>query len=382
MKTIFLIRSLEAGGAERVFATYVDALRAHEPLVVLHDPIVDRGFEISDRIVARPIIVNRLVRRLLGFAPPLAKVVEAWCLAKIAREAQAKVIVSFLFKSNRVAILTKRLFARDLRVVLTAHEHLSQHIENAHRYGWERAAQRAIARSMWAHASAVIAVSHGVQDDLVQSFGAPPSKVCVVSNPIDASWIRARAQERVDYPFAGSGRCHLITVGRLSPEKGLDILARSLAVLGRESWDWVIVGDGPVRETLRSLIRESGLDARVHFAGMCENPWSLMKHADILVHPSRSEAFPNVFGEAFALGLPVIATDCSPGVREYLSDGTCGVLVPVEDEFALAASIESLAAQPDRQSQLTRAGLQRVLELNPEVAVAQFETVLREAADR
>ncbi|NNE07029.1 MAG: glycosyltransferase, partial [Gemmatimonadetes bacterium] len=166
MKAIFLIRSLEAGGAERVFATYVDALRSYDPLVVLHDPIVDRGFEVPPRITMRPIIRNRLVRRTLGFVPPVAKIVEAWLLARIARQSGARVIVSFLFKSNRVAILTKRLFAHDLHVVLTAHEQLSQHIVNAHEHGWERAMHRWIARSLWKHADRVVAVSHGVKDDL------------------------------------------------------------------------------------------------------------------------------------------------------------------------------------------------------------------------
>ncbi len=380
MKTIFLIRSLEAGGAERVFATYVDSLRAYEPLVVLHDPIIDRGFEVSPRVTIRPIIENSRLRRALALVPPVAKVVEAWLLARIARQSGARVIVSFLFKSNRVAILTKRLFARDLHIVLTAHEHLSQHIVNAHAYGWERALQRRIARSLWAHADRVIAVSNGVKDDLVREFGAAPAKVEVVSNPIDAARIRARGAERVEYPFEGSGRCHLITVGRLSPEKGLDFLARSLAGVDTNAFDWVVVGDGPERERIRTLVQEAGMEERVHFAGMCENPWSLMRHADILVHPSRSEAFPNVFGEAFALGLPVIASDCSPGVREYLRDGACGILVPVGDEAAMAGAISSLAADAAMREQLGRAGLKRVVELNPEASVAHFEEILREAS--
>ncbi|NNE07562.1 MAG: glycosyltransferase, partial [Gemmatimonadetes bacterium] len=217
--------------------------------------------------------------------------------------------------------------------------------------------------------------------DLVQEFGAQPAKVDVVPNPIDAARIRARGAEMVEYPFAGSGRCHLITVGRLSPEKGLDFLARSLAGVDRGAFDWVIVGDGPERGRIRSLVHEAGMEDRVHFAGMCENPWSLMRHADILVHPSRSEAFPNVFGEAFALGLPVIASDCSPGVREYLSDGACGILVPVGDEGLMAAAISALASDPETRQKLARAGLERVVELNPEASVANFEEILREAGN-
>ena len=95
-----------------------------------------------------------------------------------------------------------------------------------------------------------------------------------------------------------------------------------------------------------SLVRELGLEGRVQLLGMRSNPWKYMASAAAVVLPSRTEAFPNVIGEALALGVPVIAAACSAGIAEYLDNGNCGVMVRPDDVASLAGAMESLLGDP------------------------------------
>ena len=97
----------------------------------------------------------------------------------------------------------------------------------------------------------------------------------------------------------------------------------------------LIVGDGGERPSLESLARGLGLERDVLFVGYTSTPGDYLLAADVVVLPSRSECLPNVALEAMALGKPVVATSVG-GVPEVIEDGRSGLLVPSEDEAALA----------------------------------------------
>src|SRR2546425_838580 len=158
-------------------------------------------------------------------------------------------------------------------------------------------------------------------------------RLTVVHNPIDLHHIKTRAGDSVTLP-AGWSREGLIVVavGRLVKLKGFDLLLQAFARLPDSMGArLLIVGDGEERAALSRAIDQLSLSERVVMVGWQTNPWQYMARAHALVVPSLTEAFPNVIGEALALGLPVLATDCSGGVREYLEDGLCGLLVPAGD---------------------------------------------------
>jgi len=105
-----------------------------------------------------------------------------------------------------------------------------------------------------------------------------------------------------------------------------------------------------------------------------------MARADVVALASRSEAFPNVIGEALALGRPVIATECSPGVAEYLDHGRYGVLVPPDDVDALAAGLERILTDDDLRRELTTHAVRRVEAFALQPVVERYETLLLAAA--
>lgn len=149
----------------------------------------------------------------------------------------------------------------------------------------------------------------------------------------------------------------LITVCRLVPAKGLDILLRACAVLKQKGHPFVlhIIGDGPIREELEKLAVELDLYDDIIFYGYMLHPEEFMPFFDVFVLPSRAEAFGSVFAEAALCWLALVGTSVG-GIAEQIDDGVNGLLVPPEDPEALAEALEKVLTDPDYRYHLARAG--------------------------
>jgi glycosyltransferase involved in cell wall biosynthesis len=172
----------------------------------------------------------------------------------------------------------------------------------------------------------------------------------------------------------------LLAVATLKHLKGIDLLLRAFASLPRRDARLVIVGGGPDEQKLRKLARELGIEERVAMVGHRTDPFAYYHHASLLVLSSRTEAFPNVIGEAMAAGCPIVAADCSPGVREYLQDGKCGLLVESEDADALSRGIQRVLEDDALGRRLSAAARERVQEFEIHRAVENYERLLESLA--
>lgn len=143
----------------------------------------------------------------------------------------------------------------------------------------------------------------------------------------------------------------LVAVGRLSPEKGIDVLIDALARLRAPQVRLALVGDGPERERLHARADRAGLAERVAFVGHVATPGDYLQAADIVVLPSRSEGIPNVALEAMALGRPLVATAVG-GTPEIVVDGVSGILVRADDSECLAAALDHVLADSDLAARL------------------------------
>jgi glycosyltransferase involved in cell wall biosynthesis len=146
-------------------------------------------------------------------------------------------------------------------------------------------------------------------------------------------------------------------VGRLSAEKGFDLLIRAtnIAVVRGLDLGLVIAGDGPDRAALQKQIEELRLSDRVRLLGFQSDLRPLYEAMDLFVLSSIREGLPNVLLEAMALEVPIIATRIS-GVPRVVADGENGILVPPGDDAALAQAIVRTLTQPDLRSQFAAAG--------------------------
>jgi glycosyltransferase involved in cell wall biosynthesis len=179
---------------------------------------------------------------------------------------------------------------------------------------------------------------------------------------------RAAARARLGWD---PGRRALLWVGRMSPEKGLDVLIDACARLPRSlDFSLYLAGDGPLRGELVEHVRRASLAQRIVFAGMVPHgdlpDW--FRAADVTVLPSRSEGVPNVLLESIACGTPFVASDVG-GVAE-IADPRADRLTPAGDADALAAAIGEVLARPS-------AGQRRFLPQSWERSAAALEEVLR-----
>ncbi|HAR66656.1 MAG TPA: glycosyltransferase family 4 protein [Lentisphaeria bacterium] len=189
-------------------------------------------------------------------------------------------------------------------------------------------------RFLWRRATAVVANSAGLAD--MARKADLQTQISIIPSGVDTAVYCPPARSE-----APNGR--LLYVGRLSFEKGLDVLLEALSTLKELDWTLKIVGDGPELAALTAQAQQLGLAGRVEFSGWCERAAlpAAYQGADGFVFPSRAEGLPNALLEAMACGLPVVATQVS-GSEDIVVDGENGCLVPAEDAAALAAGIREL----------------------------------------
>ncbi|MBF0341953.1 MAG: glycosyltransferase, partial [Magnetococcales bacterium] len=212
----------------------------------------------------------------------------------------------------------------------------------------------------------LIAVSSGVEKDLVGAMGIGPRNVRVVHNPFDLQRIRRLAQE----PLAGlPSEDYVIHVGRFARQKRHDLLLDAWKRL--EAPKLLVLLTEP-HEELRRMIAERDLEARVRIAGFQTNPYPWIARARLLALCSDHEGMPNVLVEALACGTPVVATDCPSGPRELLGEALPEALVPMNDPAALRLAMQRMLARAPESA------LVEVQPFSPEVTVAALEHLSQE----
>jgi glycosyltransferase involved in cell wall biosynthesis len=173
----------------------------------------------------------------------------------------------------------------------------------------------------------------------------------------------------------GRDEIWLVFVGRLTAEKGADVLLRALAAQVGAS-GLLIVGDGPQHSWLENQVLATSIPVR--FCGYQQDVTPFLAMADVFVQPSRSEGLPFAALEAMAHGLPVVASRVGglPGAV-----GDAGLLVPSEDPSALAGAMRTMCGDADLRRNLGEAGRRRVAhEFDQTRMIATLEATYEEAA--
>jgi glycosyltransferase involved in cell wall biosynthesis len=218
-----------------------------------------------------------------------------------------------------------------------------------------------------------IAISAGLARYLAQREGFDESSFEIVHYGIEPG----------PEPPRPPGGSRLAIVGRLIPIKGHDVLLRALAAVRQELPEVTlrIAGDGPLEASIRTKVRELGLDDAVSLLGRVAPVAPAFEESDIVVVPSFGEGFGMVALEAMERGRPVIASAVG-GLPEIVEDGRTGLLVPPGDPERLAAAIRELAADAERRAAMGAAGRQRALErFSQERCTDRIESLYRGALD-
>lgn len=241
--------------------------------------------------------------------------------------------------ANIIAVWARQLARVPFRLVISEQNTFSVHNQMLP-FGYQQLMVELV-RKNYPLADVISAVSGGVADDLSRVARVARDRIQVVYNPIITPDLAEKAKENLDHPWFYPGkRPVILAAGRLDTQKDYPYLIRSFARV-RQSHParLMILGEGPDRDALVSLIRHLSLEDDVCLPGFVKNPYPYMTRASVFVLSSRWEGLPTVLVEALFCGMPVIATDCPSGPREILSNGQYGRLVPVGDEDRMVEAI-------------------------------------------
>jgi glycosyltransferase involved in cell wall biosynthesis len=202
-------------------------------------------------------------------------------------------------------------------------------------------------------------VSPNVEAQL-KKCGMPAGRLSLIENGIDAEQFSCGRPVLRELP-AFDGKLVVGFVGRLAPEKGLAILLHAAQEILRNRTDvlFVLVGEGPERIELQSLVTQLGLESSVLFLGQRSDLADVYASFDIFVLPSYFEAMPMVVLEAMAAGKPVIATRVG-GVPGMINDQESGILTEPGDVKGFASALGQLLQQPEKARQFGQRGLELI----------------------
>lgn len=237
----------------------------------------------------------------------------------------------------------------------------------------EGAAKRTIKRLLYNHIfHRVIAVSAAVRDNLADLYKVTPGKISIIFNGIDFTRFPKRTSDLLE-----SHPVKLCVVGRLSPEKGQDLLIDALPNLNFP-FELTIIGEGPTRAELEALTSARGMTSHVTFMGYRRDIPEHLKEIDILIQPSRWEALGIALIEGMRTGCLAVATRI-PGIMDVVSDGVDGLLFEPENPTDLANVLNRAVADRERSRQLAVRGTETVEQKFELTAVVQqYESCYRE----
>lgn len=311
--------------------------------------------------------IERIALGVTGDSSSLAVAVGAnlrrmVALRRAIAAAKPDVVLSFIDVTNVLTLLATRRLG--VPVVVAERTYPGAHVIGRFRAGMRRFTYR------WA--SVVVAQTAEAAAWIREQTGA--RRIEVIANGLVPE-LRLQV-----VPRARESR--VLAVGRLSHEKGFDLLLRAWAQIGesRHGWRLRIVGDGPEREPLRQLAHELGIKADIEMPGQTVDVHTEYQAAPVFVLPSRFEGFPNALIEALASGCRCIAFDCRTGPREIFGRLAIGTLVAPEDVPSLAKAIgAAIAGDEEGEPEWAARAARAQAEFSFESAFRKWSAVLEEA---
>lgn len=192
--------------------------------------------------------------------------------------------------------------------------------------------QRPHDKEIYGRFRAIVCVSEGTHSSFVKIFPEYAQKTVCIPNPQNTKIIRSQGNRQENEPRFQTDRTTLVSVGRLNPVKRFNQIA-SIAQRLKEyglRFRWYIIGDGRERYAIEKSIKDLGMDEYVIMLGAKTNPHYYIRHADLFVCLSESEACPRVVNEAKILGTPTVSTDF-PTIYEFIENNKTGIISPLSD---------------------------------------------------
>jgi glycosyltransferase involved in cell wall biosynthesis len=333
--------------------------------IYLHD-LAGGGVERQNLIIAEELrrqganvslVLHRLRGDLLSHLPAGLRIIDLKSsrtlldvprLARFLHAEKPDILLANVDLNNVAALLAKALSFSRTQVVICQHNAMSPAFTRGEDWLYPHipASYRLLAPLI----ARAVAVSEGIAAELKGLSGLSDKHVLTINNPVVGPDFETRCQEAAGHVwFKQAGQPTFMTAGRLVPQKDHATMIRALAI-HRRRFDsrLIVLGTGPLEETLRDLVVKLGLTGAVDFLGFRSNVLPFIRQADAFLLSSVSEGFGNVIVEALGCGTPVISAACNYGPAEILDNGLYGILVEPRNPAALAEAMDQVATLRER----------------------------------
>ena len=363
-RILYVIDSMGNGGAETQLLRFLARLPTDrfEAFVVLSREAGDR----HDQLAKLPIVQEVTVLHDKGRSSIPSLIGKAFKVAGIIKAVQPQVLHSWLWYSSFVCGLVQQ-FCPSLPLSFIVSQRGDYHA----RYG--RLRLWLTEKVVYHHADVVLTNSDRLRDNLRHRY--PDKHISVVRNIIDLPVCTPRPSHH------DSLTRHIVSVGRLDPEKGQHCFIQALNLLNTQfacsDFTATILGDGDLREELHHLVNFYRLSNRIQLPGYCQDIFTILSSAHLFVLPSLHESSPNALIEAMGVGLPCIASAVG-GVLDLIEDRESGLLVPPAEPEALAEAIHRLLTNRELTLHLGKNARRKIHQMfNNEQSIRQLEEVYK-----
>lgn len=367
MRLVFVISSLDMGGAQRVAVNLIREWRARGWAITLVVTYSGGGSNSYYDIPAgvETVYLADLVKSRRGgrIAGQLRRI---FALRRLIKARQADRVVAFVTDANLFAIVAS--LGLGIKVIVSERNYPP--VEGGSRlYGKARLL-------LYPYAERVVIQTRRGLEWITRAM--PTARGMVIANPVVLPLPATRPT--LDPSALLNAKTRLVlTAGRLVPEKGFDMLidAFARACDQQSNWQLAIVGEGPERPALEQRIADTDMIGRVHLFGAAGNIADWYQRAEIFTLTSRYEGFPNTLLEAMAHGCAVISFDCDTGPADMIITGENGLLLGrLSDPDTLAQALTMLMTD-DRQRQALAAGARGVSQrFSMNAILAQWDIAL------
>ncbi len=362
MRIYLSINDLQSGGAERVLTNMANywAEKGHDvAFIVLSD--APSFYELHPKIT---IFHPSFAKSRNFFIRNIKQLHFIWSVIKRQKRAEKPdILIGFMTENNVRAVIASRLTHTPLII--------SERSNPAYNYLEMNALWLPLSRFFYRFANCLVVQTKATRQlfhDL--KFPLPPTEV--VANPLNNAF--------VNYSGPLSKEKIILSVGRLSPEKGHKQLIEAFSQVKTDNWVLHIAGDGVLRQTYQDLIDTLNLSNRVKLLGNQANLVSIYARSAIFVLPSLYEGFPNALCEAMSMGCAPISFDCQTGPSDIILDGVNGKLVEPQDIDALATAMQTYIDDDALRKKIGKEARNIKKRLSNDVIMAQWDAILAKYA--
>lgn len=324
-KLALIVPSLNGGGAERVIVNLIRNLDQSK-------------FDIKLILIKKEGVYIELIPSYISVIDLKSERVR-YSILKLVRELnnyRPDVILSTLGHLNLVLLLIRNLLKGSPRILIREANTPSKSISELSSI--KKRAFTLLYRYLYPKADKIIAQCNEMKIDIINFLGIDEKKIRCIYNPIDIDKISKDKQGENPYDIS---KKNIVAVGRLSFQKGYDILIDAFKIINEKfnNAHLTILGEGILKEKLEAQARDLNIIDNITFVGFSKNPYPYYYYADIYVLSSRWEGFPNTLLEALGCGVKVVSTNCKSGPNEIIGNNEFGILVEEENPIALANGV-------------------------------------------